>query len=102
GELDAALADFTAAVEYDSRYVAAYNSRGVVRQEKGDFAGAVKDFSAAIKNNSRHAEAYANRGIAQLQQGRTAEGERDIAHAVALKPGLQPFIDRRIAEKLHR
>jgi Flp pilus assembly protein TadD len=62
----------------------------------------VKDFTEAIKYDSRHAEAYANRGIALLQEGRTAEGDRDIARAINLKPGLQAFIEKRIAEKLHR
>src|ERR1700724_3579450 len=43
GDLDGAIADFTAAIGLDPKLASAYKNRGDTKQAKGDSAGANKD-----------------------------------------------------------
>jgi tetratricopeptide (TPR) repeat protein len=47
GNLDAAIADFTAAIEYEPEDANSYGSRGLALLKKGDAAGARADFEKA-------------------------------------------------------
>jgi len=49
GEHDAAIADFTKAIELNPECVQAYASRGVSKDAKGDTAGAKADYSKSIQ-----------------------------------------------------
>jgi Tfp pilus assembly protein PilF len=80
-----------------TRYVMAYNNRGVLLQQKGDLEGALADFNRAIKADPRHAQAYANRGFVLLQQGKKTQGELDLTRSIALNPMLKVFIEKRRA-----
>ena len=53
GDLDAAIADYDAAIAFDPRYALAYVRRGDARQEKADFDGAIADYEKAIEINPR-------------------------------------------------
>ncbi|HLY08911.1 MAG TPA: tetratricopeptide repeat protein [Planctomycetota bacterium] len=49
GEHDAAIADFTKAIELNPDCVQAYASRGLSKDAKGDVAGAKSDYSKSIQ-----------------------------------------------------
>ncbi len=49
GDHDAAIADFTKAIELNPECVQAYASRGVSKDAKGDTAGAKADYSKSIQ-----------------------------------------------------
>jgi hypothetical protein len=48
GELDEAIADFTAAIRLDGKNAAAYLARGQALTDRGDYAAAKADFAAAV------------------------------------------------------
>jgi hypothetical protein len=48
GELDGAIADFTAVIALDAANAAAYHGRGLARTDGGDYAGARDDFAVAL------------------------------------------------------
>jgi hypothetical protein len=49
GELNDAVADFTAVITLDDKNAAAYHGRGQARADQGDYSGARADFAAALK-----------------------------------------------------
>ncbi|MGB7058047.1 MAG: tetratricopeptide repeat protein, partial [Geitlerinemataceae cyanobacterium] len=68
-----ALADYDRAILLDPNYVDAYNNRGILRSQLGNFQGAIEDYTQAIRRNPALAEAYYNRGTA-LAAGGDREG----------------------------
>ena len=58
GETERAIAAYTQAIRFDSKYADAYNSRGFVFFELRDLDKAIADFSAAIKLAPRSTFAY--------------------------------------------
>lgn len=66
GDLDRALADYTAAIKINPKDALAYNNRGMLWRERGDSNRAIADFTAAIAINPlpRSDEAYLRRGNA--------------------------------------
>jgi tetratricopeptide (TPR) repeat protein len=48
GDLDAAIADFTEAIEHDVNFARAHYLRGLAHEKKGEFDQAIRDFTAAI------------------------------------------------------
>ncbi|MFA5857630.1 MAG: tetratricopeptide repeat protein [Elusimicrobiota bacterium] len=64
----------------------AYNNRGTVYYELGDYNRAVEDFTSAITLNSRYYEAYTNRGMVYAKLGKAAEAMNDYHRSVKLNP----------------
>lgn len=89
GNLDGAIADFTAALDLNSSYLGAYNGRGMSKFGQGNFDGAIADYSQAIKLKPSFAEAYYNRGTAELLQGNFDAAIADCTKAIELKKDLQ-------------
>ena len=48
GDADGALADYSAALDVNPRYVEAYNNRATVRRARGDLDGAIADYVRAL------------------------------------------------------
>ena len=100
GEIDPALADFTAAIQFDPTWGQWYFNRGQILLNRGDFLRAEADFDKAIKlqPGSEHAEAYASRGQTRAQHGDIAgaiadfeaaiRGDRKLARAYAFEARL--------------
>jgi len=53
GDVDRALADYTAAIKINPKDALAYNNRGMLWRERGDSDRAIADFTAAIAINPR-------------------------------------------------
>ena len=64
----------------------AYNERGVVYTEEGDFARAISDLNIAIQLNPKYAYAYVNRGNVYGAQGKLVNAESDYLKAIEVDP----------------
>jgi tetratricopeptide (TPR) repeat protein len=85
GDLDAAVAEFTRALELSPDSKTYYN-RGVAHSAAGRHEPAIADYSAAVRLDPANADAYFNRGVAHGQLGKTAEALNDLGDAIRLNP----------------
>ncbi len=88
GVWGAALADFNAALLFDSKYVPALKQRGMLHYQAGDNAKAVVDFSGALLIDPGDVWARANRGAARGRLGYVREGLEDLDGVVRRDPGV--------------
>ncbi len=88
GNLEGALAAFTAAIRIDPHLVEAYADRGKALLVKGELSRAMMDFDRAVQMRPRCAESYNNRGIARIRVGDIQGAMADFNRAVELKPNL--------------
>jgi tetratricopeptide (TPR) repeat protein len=97
---DAAIADFTKAIELKPSFAEAYNNRGYARTSKGsisfvvsgddgDLNAAIADFTNAIKLKPDYAEAYRNRGLAKSFKKDFEGAIPDFTSAIQLKPDFR-------------
>ena len=65
GMWQAAIADYTKAIEIDQMFAISYYYRGLARAslKTKDYLGAIADYTKAIEISPRFARAYANRGV---------------------------------------
>jgi tetratricopeptide (TPR) repeat protein len=84
-----ALADYTAAIDRDGRFVAAYVNRGLACVELKQFDAALADFDQALELGAeRDAPLHAGRGIALEGMGRHVEADTAFREAFSLvSPG---------------
>jgi protein O-mannosyl-transferase len=68
----------------DKHIPRAWNNRGIVRNEKGDYSGAMDDFNEAIKLMPEYHEAYNNRGIVYFNLKMDDEAIHDFTKAIKL------------------
>jgi tetratricopeptide (TPR) repeat protein len=91
--LEAARADYDAALALDPHSAIALNNRGVVRLQLGDVTGAIADLDAALERAPEYTSARRNRSAAEdaLRSAATAEArsaaETRISLALALAHG---------------
>jgi tetratricopeptide (TPR) repeat protein len=64
GSLDAAIADYNAALTINPMFAAAMADRGVAWARKGDYDRAIADYDAALRIIPRDAKTRKNRAIA--------------------------------------
>ena len=81
GDYDRAIADYTAALQLNPRYVFAYYNRGIGHSDKGDYPRAIDDFTQAIHLDPKLPQAYNNRGGAygELKDFDRAIADYDVA-----------------------
>ena len=60
GDVDAAIRDFTKAIEYQSDYDNPFNNRGLAYRMAGNYEAALKDFEQSIRINPESANPYGN------------------------------------------
>lgn len=87
GDLDGAIADYTRAIELNSKYTEAFNNRGNVKGAKEDHDGAIADLSRAIELDPKHTISYNNRGAEKMQKGDFDGAITDFNSAIELNPG---------------
>jgi tetratricopeptide (TPR) repeat protein len=80
-----AIADYTKAIQLDSKFAKAYNERGLVYKILKQEKNALADFDRAIQLKPDLAEAYSNRAISYLDSN-PQKGLFDIQKLVELKP----------------
>jgi tetratricopeptide (TPR) repeat protein len=83
---NAAIADFSAALQLDPANAEAYNNRGATRHSQGDFAAAISDLDAAIRLKPDYYQAYNNRGLARAGLRDSQAAIADFTEAIRLAP----------------
>ena len=86
GNLEAAIEDYTTAIELDPQYVLAYYDRGGARSEQGNLDAAIEDYTRAIELDPQFAVAYYSRGVARSHQGDLSGAIQDYTTAIELDP----------------
>ncbi|MFN7139941.1 MAG: tetratricopeptide repeat protein, partial [Limisphaerales bacterium] len=82
------------ALKVDATNFVAYNGRGRLRMDQGDWDGALEDFNAAIKYNPRRVAPYTNRGMIYHQLGDFDRALADYNASLALKPQAETLNNR--------
>jgi tetratricopeptide (TPR) repeat protein len=94
-----AIPYFDTAIHLNSKYVAAYNERGMARQLTGrtvdDLHTAAADFDRAIELDPHFAEARTNRGLNRVNEGNYDGAIEDFNAALATNPKLLQAYDSR-------
>jgi tetratricopeptide (TPR) repeat protein len=88
GQVDLALADFRAALEFAPNNWRALHNRGVTLAQGGQFAEAFDDLCRVVQLNPKFAKAYANRATLYVQAGDYDRALADYEAAVANDPQL--------------
>lgn len=86
GDFEAAIADFTGAIELDSEAVEAYYWRGQAYQALEEYEQAIADFDQALTLDPDLTEAYVKRGAAFLQSGDFEWALLDLDEAIQREP----------------
>ena len=74
-DVDAALRDYSQAIDQNPRDWGSYNNRGLLYSDKGDYSKALEDFTKAIENHQASAsktelaKIYVNRANTRLKTG---------------------------------
>lgn len=85
-DLSRAIEDYTVAIGLDPRLAVAYEGRGVVYVETGQFEKAVSDYSEAIRLDPKPANRYYGRGVASLAMSQYPNAISDFSEAIRLNP----------------
>ncbi len=84
GNIAAAIADYTQAIELDPAYAEAYNNRGNIYMQKRLFDKALADYSNAIKADETLTKAYYSRGLIYKEKMALAEAYHDFSRVIEL------------------
>jgi tetratricopeptide (TPR) repeat protein len=97
-DYDGRIMDYTEAIRLDTKYVLAFNNRGVAYYRKGDLNSAIADFTEAISINPNYADAYNNRGIARRLKSDFGSAIDDYSEAIRIDPNnASAYYNRGIA-----
>jgi tetratricopeptide (TPR) repeat protein len=86
GNLDAAIIDYTAAIERDPADPSAFCQRADAWRDKGAFDLAIADYSEAIRLDPLLASALVHRGLLYERKRQLDRARADFAAALALPP----------------
>ena len=83
-DYQAAIADYSKAIEINPQLAPAYYNRGFAKDELEDYQGAIADLNKAIEINPQLGLAYANRGLVKYKLGDKNGFCSDAKKAVSL------------------
>jgi len=86
GDLDAAVAEFSRALKFDSRHAEAHNGLAMALILRGDLEPAVEHLHEALRLRPDYFEAEINLGMALSQQGRLDEAVARFSAAQQIDP----------------
>ena len=93
--VDQAERFFTDLLQSEPENAWAYNLRGLVREQQGEFEAAIEDFTRAIRYDAQMASAYNNRGIALDRRGDPKRALEDYGAAIKLDPAYAAAYNNR-------
>ncbi|HEX3102128.1 MAG TPA: TonB family protein, partial [Pyrinomonadaceae bacterium] len=85
-DFDAAITDYTKAIEMDPKSPEAYLGRGIAYSSKQSFDLAIADFDKAIELKPKNVAGYANRGGAFERKGDLDKASADYDKALEIEP----------------
>jgi membrane protease YdiL (CAAX protease family)/Tfp pilus assembly protein PilF len=85
-EYDQAIAEYSAALQFDPTNAQVYSNRGYAFFCKGDFDRAMADFDLAIRFDPNLADPHFNRGQAYFEAGKHNRAIADFNEAIRLDP----------------
>lgn len=88
GQYQAAIEDFSRAIQLNPSDTASYINRGVARHQTGDLNGALGDYDQTIRIEPKIAEAHSNRSHVLYDLKRYNEAQQSANTAVSLNPNL--------------
>jgi len=86
GQIEAALQDFSRAIELDPQSARLLNNRGFLQLSRQQFPAALADFDAAITLDPQYANAFNNRGLLHIAQGQHRQAVLDLNQAIQANP----------------
>jgi tetratricopeptide (TPR) repeat protein len=94
----AAIADYSKAIEINSKKALPYNGRGNAYQKQHDLVRAITDYGKAIELDPSFAEAYNGRGLAKRDIGDLNGSIIDLDTALRINPNYaEAYLNRGIA-----
>jgi tetratricopeptide (TPR) repeat protein len=95
----AAIQDFSRAIELKPEYVSAYLHRGMSYHKLKDHQAAILDYTKAIELKPDYAKALCNRGISYSDLRNYQAAMDDFTRAINLKPDdADPYISRGVVQ----
>jgi tetratricopeptide (TPR) repeat protein len=94
GKLDAAIEEYSEALEVDPELYLVYFNRGKLYWRKGEIAKAMADFTMAIRLEPGLAATYVCRGDVLFEQGEYKAAKQDYSKALELAPANKSIIER--------
>jgi tetratricopeptide (TPR) repeat protein len=99
GGYDAAIADYTAAIGFNSKSTFAFLNRGLAKANLGNSSGAISDLSKAIRLDPKSAYAYDARGAEKAKSADCPGAVSDYTAAIRLDPKFAlAFLNRGLAK----
>jgi len=83
---DAAIQEYSKAIDIYPEYANAYNNRGWTYYNKGDYDLAMADYSEAIRLNPNYDIAYTNRGMVYRRKGDNDLAIAEYNKAIGINP----------------
>lgn len=94
GRIDAAILEYTKALEFDPNLYTVYLNRGKLYWRKGEHQRALEDFSRAIRLEPEVAAPYVWRGDILSAQGDLDAAREDYQRALELAPSNDEVLKR--------
>lgn len=85
-KINEAMYHYNESIRINPDYHFAYNNRGILYRNLGQYERAIKDFDAAIDLEPHSAIAYTNRGVAYDNLGQFKQAIEDYSMAIRLRP----------------
>jgi len=98
GDNNAALEEFTRAIEIDPKYYFAYYNRALVYHQIGDLESSLANYNKAIELNPDNAYWIIERGFLYMELGDREQAINDLERAREL--GIPPEYRQRVEEAL--
>jgi tetratricopeptide (TPR) repeat protein len=98
-EWNAAIANYSRAIEFNPEEAAAYNDRGIAKSQNGDITGAISDCTRAIELNPKSFSYYVARGDAKSSKADYIGAIADFDRAITLDPKCMQAYGKRGSAK---
>jgi tetratricopeptide (TPR) repeat protein len=85
-DYDAAIVDYTSAINLNPKYALSFLYRGLARLKANQNQAAVGDFDKAIADDASNGLAYLSRGLAKEEQGDVEGAIADYKEAIRINP----------------
>jgi tetratricopeptide (TPR) repeat protein len=92
--VEAAVAEYTAAVDHDPDNGEAYFNRGLARARLGDRAASTADLERAVELNERHADAFLVRANSYAEAGADEAAREDFTRAIDDTDAARAYFNR--------